>query len=439
MSERMKLTNRHTESGGVLVITLIIGGVVGIMLAAYLAMVGNQHRLSQRSQVWNNCIPMCEAGVEEALAHLNHINTTNNFAVNGWVSNNAAFHKTRTLNYGLARVAISNDSPPTITVVASLKAPIAGSVTRTIKVKTKINQKFPNGIMSKGGITLGGMGRIDSFNSALPGIESDINGVYNVTNATDRATVVTTANTAGIIGVGNMEIFGSIATGPGGTATLGPTGNVGDKTFNNNPSYNGMIQPGHVTDDVNVYVPDAIFPTTFGPVKLWPAVPTIVGGVTYNHVFDDGDYRYTLGNFSLILSQKILIRGNARIHFLGQFTVKDLASITIAATNASVELYAANSVDIGGGGVVNVTGLAKNFSLIGLNGCSSVIYSGSSRFVGTCYAPRADVVLTGTSDAYGAIVSKTFKLSGAMGLHYDESLRGDPRKNRFIAASWQEL
>src|SRR5215212_6814114 len=114
----MKLSNRYSTSGGVLVTTLIICGLVGIMLTAYLSMVSGQHKLSQRSQVWNNCIPMCEAGVEEALAHLNHINTTTNFAVNGWTSNSGNFYKTRSLNGGTISMAISNNSPPTITVVA---------------------------------------------------------------------------------------------------------------------------------------------------------------------------------------------------------------------------------------------------------------------------------------------------------------------------------
>jgi hypothetical protein len=250
---------------------------------------------------------------------------------------------------------------------------------------------------------------------------------------------VTVANTAGIIAVGNMEILGSIAMGPGGTATVGSTGNVGDKDYCNNPSYNGTIQTNHITDDVNVFIPDAVFPTVWTNNKAWPSVPMIVGGVTYRYVFDDGDYRYTLGTFTLGLLDKILIRGNARIDFQGPFIVKDTASIHVAATNASVEIYARSTVNIGGDGVINNAGLAKNFSLIGLNGCSSVIYSGSARFIGTCYAPYADVTLTGTADAYGAIVSKTFRLNGAMGLHYDEALKGDPRKNRFIAASWQEL
>jgi hypothetical protein len=429
----MRLRNRHSASGGVLVTTLIICALVGIMLVAYLAMVSSQHKFSQRSQVWNNCVPMCEAGIEEALAHLNHINTTSNFAINGWTSNSAAYHKKRSLNGGVASMSISNDSPPTIFVTASLQSPVqSDSITRRIRVKTRLNQKFPNGILSKGGVSLGGSGRIDSFNSALPGVESDANGQYTAGFATDRATVVTTANAVNIIQVGNMSIYGSIATGPGGNATLGPNGNVGDKPFNDNPSYDGMIQAGHRTDDVNVYIPDAVLPTDFAAFAPPPA-GGFIGIIPYQYILGNADYR-----IAAITVTSMMITGKARIHVLSTTTLGVGSQITIA-TNGSVEWYCGGNATFGGNGVVNVGGRAKDFSIIGLKNCFAITYSGSSRFVGTAYAPYADVTLTGTADAIGAIVSKTFRLSGAMGLHYDESLKGDPKKNRYIAASWQEL
>jgi hypothetical protein len=433
----MKIRTQHHLNGGVLVISLVICSLVGVMLIAYLSMVSNQHKLSQRSQVWNNCIPMCEAGIEEALAHLNHIDTTNNFAVNGWTSNSLQFHKTRPLNGGTTRIAISNDSPPTIYVTASLKAPVQGTdVTRRVKVKTRINLKFPNGVLSKGGISLGGSGRVDSFNSALPGFESDANGQYDPALATDRTSFVTTANTAGIINVGNMAIYGSIAMGPGGTASLGPNGNVGSTDWNDNNAYNGLIEPGHVTDDVNVFVPDIILPTEFGlPFGVQLPGPGAVGGTNYPYVLGNHDYR--IAAFSLSAGS-MMVTGKARIHVVGTTTISLTGGIILANTNASVEWYCQGSASFGGRGVINLGGFARNFSLIGLRTCPNITYSGSSRFVGTCYAPNTPVALSGTADAIGAIVARTFTLSGAMGLHYDESLK-DPKKNRFIAASWQEL
>src|SRR5262245_32475028 len=93
-------TRIHSSSGGVLVSTLIVCTLVGIMLVAYLALVSQQQIFTQRSQVWNHCIPMCEAGIEEAMAHLNHSGTSNDFAINGWKFENGAYRKERDLNRG---------------------------------------------------------------------------------------------------------------------------------------------------------------------------------------------------------------------------------------------------------------------------------------------------------------------------------------------------
>src|SRR5687767_7193362 len=113
----MKLRKGKSNQGGVLVVTIVICSLVGMMLAAYLSMVSGQHSFTQRSQVWNNAIPMCEAGVEEAMAHINHINTlSNKFDINGWVLVSGHYKKERPLNGGICRMDIDSGMPPIITV-----------------------------------------------------------------------------------------------------------------------------------------------------------------------------------------------------------------------------------------------------------------------------------------------------------------------------------
>lgn len=416
-----------------LVVTIVISALVGIMLTAYLSMVSSQHSFTQRSQVWNSAIPMCEAGVETALAHLNHINTTSNFAINGWTLQGGIYRKELNLNGGNCRMQIDNSMPPVITVHGRLKEPIGnGQIGRSVRVRTKLNQRFPNGILARGAISLGGSGRVDSFNSTNI-LESDANGQYNAATATDRASVVTTSRLPGQFSVGNMSIYGSVGTGPGGNVTLSPNGNVGSALHNNNPAYNGTIQAGYYTDDVNVYIPDPSLPVPFGPAVT--PVASIVGGTNYKYVLSDGDYR--IAAVSLTSSEKMLITGKARLHVSGTTGVSGTAYILLG-PNASVEWYAGSTVTLSGGGCVNAPGQAKNFSLIALSS-ASISYSGNSRFIGTIYAPRSAVSLSGTADAWGAIVGGSVTLSGGMGLHYDEALKGNPREGRFLAASWQEI
>src|SRR5690606_24725761 len=79
---KMKIGNRSSE-GSALTVILVIVVVIGVTLASYLGLVANQNLSIQRSQAWNSGIPIAEAGIEEALAHLNR-NGTNRIG-DGWV------------------------------------------------------------------------------------------------------------------------------------------------------------------------------------------------------------------------------------------------------------------------------------------------------------------------------------------------------------------
>ncbi len=430
----MKFPTQSSRSGSVLVIAVIFCGLIGVILVAYLSMISGQNKFSHRSQVWNQCIPLCEAGIEEAMSHLNHSSTMDNFAINGWVLSGGAYRKERTLNGGQVRMAINTDYPPVITVQGYLLSPIQTNyLLRSVRVKTKINQRFPQAMLAKGIVDFSGSNpRVDSYNSTNF-LESTF-GQYDPLKFTDRATVATVSRDPGDFLLGNSTIFGRVGTGPGGDLNIGSGGNVGSTLWNINPLNDGKVQPGYYTDDVNVYIPDPQIPTGFGPAVI-PGSGS-VGGTNYTYVLANGDYH--LNELKLSSSDTVLVTGQARIVVDGVTSLSGSAAIVIG-TGASVEWYSRGQVDLAGNGVVNGSGQPKNFMLTGLGTCTAVSYSGSSRFVGTIYAPRADVKLSGNADACGALVGNTIKLVGNMNFHYDESLKGNPREGRFLAASWEEI
>src|ERR1700704_4363743 len=77
------------------VVTMII---VGIMLAAYLKLISVQNQMTVRSQTWNRTVPVLEAGIEEAMAHLNKNGSPDsggnlnmaNLANDGWTATSAS-------------------------------------------------------------------------------------------------------------------------------------------------------------------------------------------------------------------------------------------------------------------------------------------------------------------------------------------------------------
>jgi len=423
---------RSGERGGILVVTIIFCALVGLVLAAYLSMLRSQHKFTHRSQVWNDCMPLCEAGIEEAMAHLNYSGTLNNFAINGWALSGNCYRKEINVNGSIARIAISNDMPPSVFVSGLIRAPLASNyLTRTVRLKTRLNQRFPYSCLSKGTITMsGGNAYVDSYDSTDP-LQSTL-GRYDPLKRDDEAIVATISSVDGQINVGNASVFGSVATGPGGDVAISG-GSVGSILFNANPVNDGKIESGAYRDDVNVYIPDAALPVGFSGTP--PLMNQTINGTNYTYVLGSGDYYLPSLNLS---GGGVLVQGRARLHVGGQTSLSSDAHILLG-PNASIEYYAAGDINISGRGWVNASGLPKNFNVYGLAGCNSLNYSGDAQFIGTVYAPNSDIKMSGSSDGFGAMVGKSITFSGEMSFHYDESLKGDPRTARFIAASWQEL
>src|ERR1044072_5294856 len=123
---RICTPHKRTLSGHVLVMTLVIAGVLGVAIAAYLNVIHTQNNMTVRSQVWNACLPLVEAGIEEALAHINSPGTTN-WESNGWSRQGTTnFVKSRPIGSGTFTCTMSTnaDPNPIITCTGSLPAPV---------------------------------------------------------------------------------------------------------------------------------------------------------------------------------------------------------------------------------------------------------------------------------------------------------------------------
>src|SRR6187401_1101502 len=104
------------EHGGTLLVCLSLAIVLGTALASYLKLVEYQNKSVVRSQYWNAAIPAAEAGIEEALTHLNYVGDFSREA-NGWALANGVYKISR--NFGSSRYEVSMDgaSQPSITCV----------------------------------------------------------------------------------------------------------------------------------------------------------------------------------------------------------------------------------------------------------------------------------------------------------------------------------
>jgi hypothetical protein len=93
---------------------------------------------------------------------------------------------------------------------------------------------------------------------------------------------------------------------------------------------------------------------------------------------------------------------------------------------------------------VSNAGGATNFQYYGLPNNTNFIWSGSTGFTGTVYAPQAAVTLspqnaTGPLDVRGAFVANSLLTNGLFNFYYDPNLSSNGPVSGFTVNSWHEL
>jgi len=463
----MKLIRYTTRNsaGSVLIVSLCTALVLGILLAGYLVYTQTQNISVAKSQSWNAAITVAEAGVEEALAHLNRnapyfdpVEGTNNLACNGWTNlgNNRYGCPRRYLGQNFYDVTITlvgltpiidsigyvyepglqASAPRIMFASAGVEIP-AGYQARKVRLFTKIDSMFSVAMAARSTINLNGNDiTCDSFDSADPNYSE--NGRYptgNVNKTKDKGDVATNGEILNTLNLGNANIKGQAKTGPGGTINIGPQGSVGSRAWVEGG--NRGIQPGWSANDMNVVFPPVTLPNTPWILKSQESITN--NGVRYDYVFTQS------GDFYITNSGNILVTNGVTVRLLvsSNFKMTGNDDRIVIKPDASLKLYMEGaSFQLSGQGVVNETGNAANFYYYGLPSNTELKLSGNAAFVGAIYAPNADFSLGGGGnnnyDFVGASVTKTVTMNGHFNFHYDENLARIGAYRGFIPTLWTE-
>lgn len=74
------------------------------------------------------------------------------------------------------------------------------------------------------------------------------------------------------------------------------------------------------------------------------------------------------------------------------------------------------------------------------NAYTTMTFSGSAAFIGTVYAPEADITYSGSAAFIGSAVGNSFNDSGGAAIHYDEALVGGSQESgSYIVSSRTEV
>ena len=472
----MKIANNQSTHGSALIVTLLTAMLIGVTMAGYLRLVSSQNTSVMRSLAWNSGIPVLEAGVEEAMVYLYHNDITN--SVNyGWALRSGPtgplHFKRRQLDASYCEVNIIPVHPPVILATAYVPAPFSPSspifgvigggeliisqpplppgseiyypgkeiqpplpeyrapqyIRRTVRVTTRRDALWSKAMVADGAIDLMGNSiATDSFDSSDPNFSN--NGKYDPNPNKTKAGGDVASNGA-LIYVGNADIKGKVATGPGGLTDVSKNGSVGSKSWVE--SGKSGIEPGYSADDMNIYFPPVEVPFAGG---YSTPIAGNIGGTNYTYLMASGNYK--LGGF----------KGTAYVApgSTATLLVTDSAQIDriVIAEGASLKFYMGGvSTQIAGNAIVNKDGLAVNFQYYGLPTNQKLSFSGNGAFTGVIYAPNTEFYFNGGGkdkmDFVGASVTKTVKMNGHFNFHYDEALKKTGPKGPYVLASWNEV
>jgi hypothetical protein len=413
------------------VVTLFMTTAILLGLGSYLLLVRAQYISVVRSEAWNSALGVAESGVEEALAQLNPGALETTILVdrnaNGWGPPSGGYYgpMSRTLftNSSYA-VTYTAETWPTIYSTGYVTIPeFSAKLARVLRVITTNVPLFNVSLAARTNIDMNGNGlSTDSFNSANP----DLSYMGRYTNVFGK----TSTNGDVAVLYGSLNLGNHIVSGD---AYLGPSASlVGTRS---------QIT-GSVYNDYNYDFPDVVSPDTTGWFTLSSSLSgTAPDGNTYDYVFTNSA-NYVVPN----LNGSIYVATNARVRLLaqsGQTTKVLVAGDGSTNVTSSLTVFiSADSFTIGGAGAID-GGRAANLAYFGLPANTKITYSGNSIFVGTIYAPDADLKLSGggssTFDINGSVIAKSVTFSGHFMFHFDEDLINSGASRGYFAKSWAEL
>jgi len=430
------------------VVILVVTGLIGVTLASYLHMVSNQNLSIMRSLAWNEAVAVAEAGIEEAMAHLNK-NRTNRVR-DGWTLVGTNVVKEKTLGIQKYKTYVDAYAEyPRVVSEGWVRHPQTGQyipTPRSVRVSTTNDMIFAKGLVAKGNIDLSGNGiASDSFNSTDPSY-SGPGGSYDPTKKKAGGDIATNSSVIDSANIWNAEVYGKVSTGPGGNVKI-QNGTVGSLAWHTSGTKG--IEPGWTSDDMNVYFPDVDHPgggytAAVGLPATWVAGPYPINGTPTFFDFNVPAGYYYLKSGLTLNNKAMVIQGPTKLLIDGDISISGNSGGITIAPGGSLQIFMnGEKTSVTGKGILNLSGNAMNFAYWGMPNNKEVKLQGNGDFIGTIYAPQAALVFGGGGasgdDFMGAAVGASVKMGGHYKFHYDENLGKFGYVRGYTVVSWNEV
>jgi Tfp pilus assembly protein PilX len=258
------------------------------------------------------------------------------------------------------------------------------------------------------------------------------------------------ANTDGNVGTnGNVTEAGNNTAINGSLST--PRSGVGSCSTSN---VTALTQTGGASvEDGLVELPQSVvYPTPATPSPLPPTTATAFGNSgcpAVNHCASSGsDFAITPPSGEVVLMGNVSLASNKNLHLgagiyhVNSITMTGNSSIIVDSGPVIIKVVGTGQTTpilLTGNGLSNPSLDPSDLQFI-YGGTGQVRVAGGANNAALFYAPNADTALSGNSDFFGAIVTKTLSATGGVAIHYDRRLQntmltaGNTTMSRF---SWK--
>ena len=439
---------------GALIMALITGALVGLFLKTVAQEVDFAHRSRMAFQATN----LAEAGLETA------IHALNNKDWNYWDTGSKGYYRdtySREIDEPWLYVSYSfrgeqrhvkmyiEPGTTSAKVIAEGIVTIGSGqeVSRQVYAELGNRSVFANGLVAKETVDFKGNNvLIDSYKSSEG--EYNRNGNFN-RNA--NGSVASPSIEAGVITVGNADIYGSVAVGGKDNAPdVGPNGSIIGLD-----GKLGTVDPDRINYEFQMDLPDPSLPELPGTIEtsISNKILGSYGTTTYYKIsaldITNKDAGTTVDNKTKVeIPNYYQVRGNVVLIVDGDATVKGELKLMEDPNKpgdySTLEMYVGGNLDVSGNSssVINPSGRPTNLILYGMGTDKSINLAGNGQFYGAVYAPNYDLFLGGGGNAgemMGAAVMKSIKFNGHYEFHYDEDLAGHDSDLAMKVTHWAEL
>lgn len=443
---------------------ILVTFIISLLAGSYIKMSGTEYHVAKRSFYMDAGFSLAEGGVDYAIKALN-ADTGDGWNVSGstWTTTlpSVNIHDAASGRLKIMITGVSSGSPVIYSEATVSNPGMRGDdIVRQIKVGL---DELPGGsslgtslfyadenMQAEGNNTLAVMFNSNHGNVGDRYMHPDT-GAFLI-NLDDSLRVVVNTQGSDDANFGNMDVFGWVVTGEGGSVDFNSQGGTFTYGIDHDLSngLSGAATTGRVSDDFYGSFESMTAPTV--STTRESASIGFSGGRNGVSTVDWADKAVKYTDTGTVLSvpngKTLNIVGDVVLVVEGGGEIDIKGEVNIAPTG-SLKIYTDGDVNVGGNGVVNQTNRAANLQLYGTNTTTNgqtFKFHGSSAMTAFTYAPDAIAELKGggnNGDFVGALVMNQIKITGNYIFIGDAALSDlinvPTGKGGFEVTEWVEL